>query len=159
MMARQAAVVILIAVVGCKRTEDRRIFSSVDSWYSPPPVGVQFTQLSKDRFAVVADALQPEAQAALSEVAAKRVSADEAARLVGKQIPAVGEFILLRAVVLNEGTGAFEVGMSGQSVSILHGCLGRHSVPTRSKALGCASVIARSCVHQLSNGGVRRDSG
>jgi hypothetical protein len=89
--------------------KDHRAFSSVDSWWSPPANNVNFSPLDRGRFATVKDTLQPEAQAALLEVPAKRVSAEEAARLTGKQLRADEEYILLRGVVLNEGTGGFDV--------------------------------------------------
>jgi hypothetical protein len=132
MFARQVVLLSLLAVVGCG---DHRAFSSVDSWWKPPPDNVAFAPLGSDRFAAVNDTLQPEAQAALLETPAKRVSAEEAARLTGKQLPAGGEYILLRAVMLNKGTGGFHVGMSGRAVHIHHSCLGRHAVPMARKAL------------------------
>ena len=116
--------------------EDRCAFTSADSWYSPPSSGTnEFTWLGKERFAPVAEARQSEAQATLADVSAQRVSADEAARLVGRPLPVDGEYVLLRAVVLFEGTGAFDVGVSGHAVHVHHGCLGRHPAPMRRKAL------------------------
>jgi hypothetical protein len=132
MFARQVALLGLLVVIGCG---DHRSFSSVDSWWKPPPGSFDFTPLDSDRFAAVKDALQPEAQAALLEAPAKRVSAEEAARLTGKQFAAGGEYILLRGVVLNEGTGHFNVGVSGRWVHIEHRCLGHHAVPMARKAL------------------------
>jgi hypothetical protein len=63
------------------------------------------------------------------------VSAEEAARLTGKQLPAGREYVLLRGVVLNEGNGGFDVGWSKRAVHVHHGCLGRRPVPMTSKAL------------------------
>jgi hypothetical protein len=68
------AVFALFAAVGCGSrdgAEDRRAFSSVDSWYSPPPAPADFATLDRDRFAPVADALQPEAEAALADTPAQ----------------------------------------------------------------------------------------
>jgi hypothetical protein len=153
MVARQMAVLTLLAAVGCgshESAEDRRAFSSVDSWYSPPSADEGFSPVGKDRFAMVADTLQPEAQAALARAPAKRMSADEAARLAGKQLPAGGEYVLLRAVVLNERTGGFEVGVNARAVHVHHGCLGRHPVPMARKALivvlpAVPEVVYASC--------------
>jgi hypothetical protein len=115
--------------------EDRRDFTSADSWYSPPPSAIEFTSLDKGRFAPVAEARQSGAQAALADVPAKRITAEEAARLVGRPLPVGGECVLLRAVVLFEGTGGYDVGMSGRAVRVHHDCLGRHPAPMRRKAL------------------------
>jgi hypothetical protein len=125
----------LLAAIGCGLTDDRRAFSSADSWYSPPPFTADFAPLDTDRFAPVTEPFQPEAQAALASVPAKRLSADEAARLTGKQLSAGGEYVLLRAVVLHEGTGGFDIGINGRAVNVHHGCLGRRPVPMRRKAL------------------------
>ena len=132
---RLGVIVVLLVVAGCGAIEDRRAFTSADAWYSPPSSPSEFTSLDKERFAPVADALQPEAQAALADVPAKRLTADEAARLVGRPLPAGGEYVLLRAVVLFEGTGGFDVGVSGRSVHVHHGCLGRRPAPMTRKAL------------------------
>jgi hypothetical protein len=75
------------------------------------------------------------AQATLLEVLAKQVSPGEASRLTGKQLPAGEEYMLLRGVVLNEGTGHFQVGTSGRTVYIGHDCLGHQAVPMVRKAL------------------------
>ena len=83
----------------------------------------------------MADTLQPEAQTALADVTAKRLSADEAARLVGHPLPAGAAFVLLRAVVLSEGTGTFTIGVSDTSVSVHYGCLGRRPTSMGRKAL------------------------
>jgi hypothetical protein len=147
---RLAVVFMVLAAAGCGSREaakDRRAFSSVDPWYSPPPATVEFAQLGKDRFVPVADALQPEAQAALAEVPAKRVSADEATRLVGKQLPAGGEYVLLRAVVLNEGTGGFAIGVCQGAVHVHHGCLGCEPVPMARKALVAVLPAVPSTVY------------
>ena len=138
MVVRQLVVLALLAAVGCgsrEGDEDQRAFLSADSWYSPPPWSEDFAPLGKDQFAPVAEALQPEAQAALAEAPAKQLSAEEAARLVGRQLPAGGEYVLLRAVVLNERTGGLSLGVSGRTVHVHHGCLGRHAVPMARKAL------------------------
>lgn len=116
--------------------EDHRAFTSADSWYSLPPSGTsEFTSLGQERFAPVAEARHSEAQAALADVSAKRVTAEEAARLVGRPLPVGGEYVLLRAVMLFEGTGGFDVGVSGRAVHVRHDCLGHRPAPMRRKAL------------------------
>ena len=96
---------------------------------------MEFASLDKERFAPVVDALQTEAQVALAESPAKRVPADEAARLVGRPLPTSGEYVLLRAVVLNERTGGFEVSVGGKAVFVNHGCIGRDPLPMARRAL------------------------
>jgi hypothetical protein len=138
MSACHVAAVLLVAAVGCGSRQDaegRRAFSSVDSWYSPPPARADFVRLGKDQFATVADTLQPEAQVALADTPFKSVSAEEAVRLTGKQLPAGGQYVLLRAVVLNEKTGGFDVEVGKEAVHVHHGCLGRRAVPMTRKAL------------------------
>lgn len=129
---RLGTVLAFVALTGCG---DRRAFTSADPWYAPPSDPAGFTPLDKERFAPVVADCQPEAQAALAEVPAKRVSAAEAARLVGRPLPAGGECVLLRAVVLFEGTGEFDVGVRGPAVHVHHGCLGRRPAPMGRKAL------------------------
>jgi hypothetical protein len=139
MGTRQLAVFAILVAVGCgsrdRSQEDPRAFTSVDPWYSPPPSTADFTPLAEDRFAPVADALQLEAQAALAKTSAKQVSAEEAARLASKRLPAGKEFVLLRAVVLGEDTRGFHIGVSGGAVHVHHGCLGRSPVPMARRAL------------------------
>lgn len=138
MLKRLVTAVVLFIGTGCGVAGgggDRRAFTAADSWYSPPPAASDFTPLDKERFAPAAEALQPEAQVALADVPAKRLTAEEAARFVGRPLPAGGEYILLRAVVLFEGTGGFEVGVSGSAVRVHHGCLGRRPAPMTRKAL------------------------
>ncbi|MGL4423249.1 MAG: hypothetical protein ACRCZF_21485, partial [Gemmataceae bacterium] len=82
--------------------------------------------------------LQPEAQALLSEVPAKRLTIEDAARLMGRPLPGGSEYILLRALVLNEGTGSFDIGVRGSEVHVHHGCLGRRPAAMNRKALVAA---------------------
>jgi hypothetical protein len=115
--------------------DDDRAFTSVDAWYSPPPGSLNFAPLAKDRYAPVTEACQSEAQALLVKVPLKQTSTDEAARFAGKKLPSEGVHVLLRGVVLIEGTGGFDVGVSDKAVHVHHGCLGRHAVPMKRKAL------------------------
>ena len=128
----------LLALGGCggtSNTEKRVAFTVADSWYAPPPSSSVFLALDKDRYASVIDTLQLEAQTALADVPVKSIRADEATRLVGHPLPGGAAYVLLRAVVLFEGTGTFSVGVSGTSVSVHHGCLGRRPAMMGRKAL------------------------
>ena len=148
---RLAIVVAVLFMAGCRVAEDRRAFTSdnrrartsehrlaftrADSWYSPPPSVRGLRPLDEDRFAPVTPALQAEAQAGLADVSAKRVTAKEAARWVGRPLAAGGVYVLLRAVVLFEGTGKFYVGVCGRAVHVHHGCLGGRPAPMGRRAL------------------------
>ena len=110
-------------------------WSSVDSWYRQPRSTTAFVAIARDRVLPVVEALQPEAQRELEKVAAQALSAAEAERLVGGPLPAEGQCVLLRSVVLNEGTGAWDVSAAGESVLVNHGCLGRKPVPMKRKAI------------------------
>lgn len=138
---RLGTLLVLIALAGCGGAdgpggvEDRRAFTSADTWYNPPTGSADFTLLGKNQFAPVVADLQPEAQAELTEVPAKRLTAEEATRFVGSPLPAGGECVLLRAVVLFEGTGGFDLGVRGSEVHVHHGCLGRRPAPMTRKAI------------------------
>src|SRR5262249_36258591 len=97
MSARLGLAVVLLALAGCGVFHDGRSYTSKDSWHTPPPDS-EFTPLDRARFAQVAAAHQEEAQEALADVPAKRLTAEEAARLVGDPLPEGKEYVLLRAV-------------------------------------------------------------
>jgi hypothetical protein len=135
---RLTTTVALLALAGCggpTTSGNRAAFTSTDSWYSPPPNTAEFAPVEKERYSQVIPGLQSEAQTALSVLPVKRITAEEAARLAGRPLPAGAEYVLLRAVVLNEGTGGFDVGIDGSSVHVHHGCLGRSPAPMTRKAL------------------------
>ena len=141
MSERLGIVLALVALAGCGETggpagtKERPAFTSADSWYAPPTGPANFLPLDKERFAPVAADLQPEAQAALADSPVKRISAAEAARLIGHPLLTGREYVLLRAVVLFESTGGFDIGVSGASVLVHHGCLGRRPAPMGRKAV------------------------
>ena len=143
----------LLALGGCGgtsetgKTEKRVAFTVADSWYAPPPSSSVFLALDKDRYASVIDTLQLEAQTALADVPVKSIRADEATCLVGHPLPAGAAYVLLRAVVLYEGTGTFSVGVSGTSVSVHHGCLGRRPTSMSRKALVAVLATVRETVY------------
>jgi hypothetical protein len=137
-LQRSTTFMLFLALTGCGGSggiSDQRAFASADSWYRLPPDPNGFTPLDKEQFTPVVSDLQPEAQAALADVPAKRLTADEAARLAGRPMPVGGEYVLLRAVMLFEGTGEFSVGVNGSVVHVHHGCLGRRPAPMTRKAL------------------------
>ena len=134
-----SVLVAFILLAGCGtregEAEDRRAFTSVDPWFNPPPSNITFTTVEPDRMAPVVADLQSEAQDSLRDVAARRLTADDAARLTGKRLPPDGEYVLLRAVVLNEATGGFDVRVQGTVVYVLYGCIGGRPLPMRRKAI------------------------
>lgn len=141
-MVKQLAVIVaILSVIGCGPPSppnppgDNRAFLAADSWYSPPSGRDGFAPLEKDRFAPVIEQLQRESQAALGEKAVKPVTADEAARLVGRPMPVGAAYVLLRGVVLFEGTGSFSVSVNGTAVDVHHGCLSRGPAPMTRKAI------------------------
>jgi hypothetical protein len=94
-----------------------------------------FRPIDKNQFALVVESLQQEAQNALAEMPAKRLTADEATRFIGKHLEGNGEYVLLRAIILNEATGGVTISISGRDVLVEHGCLGRHPVPMTRRAI------------------------
>lgn len=134
MRTRLAFALAALLMAGCG---DRRAFTEADSWYSPPPSNEPNTldALERDHFALVSEPLQPEAQALLADVPAKRLTAGEATRLVGKSLPKGEEYVLLRAVMLNDRESGLSVRTYGIRVLVSHGTLGRHPVPMKRKAL------------------------
>ncbi|QEL16136.1 hypothetical protein [Limnoglobus roseus] len=141
---RLSSILLIFTVVGCggpnspSGSNDQRAFITADSWHSPSPDRIDFVPLGKDRFAPVIDTLQQESQAALSDTAVKQISADEAARLVGRPMPTGPVYVLLRGVVLFEGTGGFSIRVNGSAVDVHYGCLGRQPAPMTRKALVAA---------------------
>ena len=105
---------LLIALMGCSGTippdtGQKPAWTSADSWFAPPSDREGFVPLDGSAFAVVLPDLQAEAQAALSEVAMKRLTHQEATWLVGRALPGGAEPVLLRGVALSEGTGTFRI--------------------------------------------------
>ena len=132
--------VALSSLLGCGG-RDHRAFTAADAWYRPPPiellVGCDLTPVEKPEFALVTDPKQAEAQAKLEDTPWKKLSSQEAEDLLGKPIERqdAGEFVLLRAVSLNESNGAFDGAWRDGVVVVHHGCLGRHPVPMNRRAL------------------------
>ena len=123
---------VALLTAGCSPTDDHRSFTTTDSWYAPAPRSISdFTKLATDHFAIVESKLQSEAQTVLSDVSVKQITAEEAVRFAGKTLPTGAVYVLLRGVILNEGTGAFTLSANEDSVCVHHGCLGLRSVPMK----------------------------
>lgn len=124
------------AAPGLEKHHDGRAFTTADPWYAPPDESTyDWDEVGRDHLAVVSEPLQPEAQGMLVDAPAKEITADEAQRFTGKPLPGEGVYVLLRAVVLNEGNGAFYVSTRGQDVVVSHGCLGHFPMPMKRKAM------------------------
>lgn len=126
---------------------DRRAFSSVDSWYSPPSSAIDFTPIPKTHFSLVVNTLQAKAQKRLASQAVTRITAAEAASFAGKELPTnIGVFVLLRGVVLSSSTGSFEVGIRGATVNVHYGCLGHHPLPmSRIALVAVLPIFPKTC--------------
>lgn len=123
------------AVPSLVRNHDGRAFTTADPWYAPPDSFDGWSEIGGDEFAPVADPHQIEAQDMLADVSAKEITADEALRLTGWPPNGEGVYVLLRAVVLNEGNGVFDVSTRGQDVHVSHASLGRGPLPMKRKAI------------------------
>lgn len=118
----------------------RATYSLTNTWYRPylgtkllgqknlVPAG--FVQIIDDR-------LQEVAQGFLKEKAWHELTAAEAKTFGGiaQRMSSERRLILLRGVVLNEATGAFEVYEQNEHVLVLHISLGKKPLPMRRKAI------------------------
>lgn len=116
-----------LAVSGCdtSRPAPERWEQTADPWLAPAPAGFAHRWLAEDRFSPVVEAHRVEAVAALAETTAVRLTAAEAARFTGRELPAGGEFVLLRGAALRETNGGYSVSTFDNLVSVRHNCLGR----------------------------------
>jgi hypothetical protein len=115
-------------------------YSSADNWYRPysgSPLLQQKNLVPKGSVRPVPDNLQPEAQALLQNEAWRELSTSEASAfgVAGLLKSSKERLILLRGVVLNEATGAFEVYEQDGNVLVLHISMGKKAVPMRRKAV------------------------
>jgi len=124
-----------------KDQSDHRAFTATDAWYRPTPLelitAANHIRLEKDDLALVTDAKQAEAQASLKDAPFRTLSLKEAEDLLGKPMekPVGRHLVLLRAVILNEGTGAYDVSWRDGVAMVHHGCLGRHPAPMNKRTL------------------------
>ena len=142
MLPRLTLAALLGTAIGCgagnrsgEIPEDRRAFTTIDSWYAPPTNFAVLTPLSRERFAAGIEPLQAEAQQQLADSSVKPITAEDATRLTGKQLPRGEVYVLLRGVALNVEWGGFDVGVGEKVVSVRHGNLGTSPLPMTRRAL------------------------
>ncbi len=109
-----------------------------DPWLAPSPDGAAHNWLDRDRFAPVVGPLRAEAVAALANASVLRLTAVEAARFAGRELPVGGEFFLLRGAAMGETHGSYSVSTFDGSVNVMHTCLGRPSGPVTHNAVVAA---------------------
>jgi hypothetical protein len=136
MMTRTLVACVLLAglVTGCGQPQSRKAWTSEDEWHNPPPEGTRsggLERLARDRIHEVAEDGLAEAEKLLQDVSIVALSGEQAAGFVGGSLPdAEGtEPYLVRALLLNRGTGNFSVYLMDQGIWIRHGSLGRSAVP------------------------------
>jgi hypothetical protein len=148
-MTRIAVGLTLVLVAGCGRSpeENRPISTNTDSWFAPGPPLADMVRVKSDRYAPVRDELQAKAQGLLEKTGAQQITAEEAAEYAGKPLPAGGVFVLLRAVVLNEENGGYDLAVKGDAAAVHFGCLGRTAVPMKRKALVAVLPVVPKVVY------------
>jgi hypothetical protein len=94
-------------------------------------------ELAKNDFDLVPEAKEREALGMLAESTWQKLSPQQAQKLLGKppKDAVGGEWVLLRALSLNELNGAFSITWWDGAVRVHHGCLGRHPVRMTRRAL------------------------
>ncbi len=127
-------------LAGCARQTSSPSWTTKDSWYRPAPSNINFyvspATPVKD-FHVVLSTMLPRAITLLTRSPIVPLSSAQAKAFVGtsfKAVPGKTPF-LVRAVVLNEGTGAFDLYQLKQSLLVDHGSLGHEAVPMQRRAL------------------------
>jgi hypothetical protein len=134
-----AAIVIALAtpvVTGCS---NGRAWTQQDSWYRPPPSTWRGNVATLDsRYVVVIPEDKRAATGALlATTSVVLLSPVEASNLAGIDVTPDPDMrlYLLRAVYLNEGTGAFHVRQAGTELEVHHESLGRRPVPMNRAAV------------------------
>jgi hypothetical protein len=136
------AIVVLIAA-GCGRLTEQAGESRTpkDSWYHEPAAALLWelydAPLDRTQFAPVQQSGRAAAEELLRETPFRRIDAEQAKVLLGKELTSEdgGELYLLRGLCLEEATGNFLVYARDGNVLVHHGCLGRHRVPMQRKAV------------------------
>jgi hypothetical protein len=143
------AIVVSLAVNGCdtRRPPPEPWEQPADPWLAPAPAGAAHNWLDRDRFAPVTEPLRAEAVAALAATSVLRLTAAEAARFAGRELPADGEFFLLRGAAMGETHGSYSVSTFGDSVNVMHMCLGRPSGPVTHGAVVAAFPTTPKAVY------------
>jgi hypothetical protein len=125
-----------VVAVGC---DSRRAWTTEDPWYAPAPPdlrSLQWRELPRERVLQVPAQRVADAAAKLNESAAVALDAGTARYLLdGQLVPSTGKPMLVRGLVLNRGTGAFGVAISGDQLAVHHGSLGKHAVPMQKQPL------------------------
>src|SRR5262249_42144130 len=132
-----------VLVCGCKGEggggQDRRSTTTANPWTRFPPmefiVAKDSTDLTKDQFKLVTQN-EADALAKLDASPWVKVSPKQATVYTGHLFDQPGgELVLLRALSLNEATGAFSITWRAGEVRVHHGCLGRHPLPQKRRAI------------------------
>lgn len=137
----KSALVLSLACVFLGCITDRRAASSVDSWINPLPLlmeEVNETPLARSQFCPVSESKESEAESRLDGHEVVQVTEDDAAMLTNHGLQPVSgtKPFLVRGLYLNWGTGRFEVRvLRDHDVYVFHGCLGKHAVPMKRRAL------------------------
>ena len=137
----KAALGILLTCILAGCIMDHRAASSVDSWINPLPRSseeISQTPLARKRFCPVSESKESEAESRLAGQAFVQLTEPEAAMLTDDGLPQVSgtKPFLVRGVYLNWGTGRYAVyALPDGDVYVFHGCLGRHAVPMKRRAL------------------------
>ena len=127
-------------LAGCAGQTSSSSWTTMDSWYRPAPSNINFYAPPASpikAFQVVSSPMLPKSIALLTRSAIVPLSVAQAKAFVGtsfKTVPGRTPF-LVRAIVLNEGTGAFDVYQHKQSLLVDHGSLGHEAVPMKRQAL------------------------
>lgn len=138
------AALILSAIfffVGCGTTDsstERLAFTSADPWFRAPPnefIGAGFTEIPNGDFGQVTFS-EDDALKRLTDSPFVELTARDAASYLGRPLEGKdGHLILLRAVVLNEGTEGYWVTWLNGMVRVHHASLGKHPVPMKRRAI------------------------
>lgn len=137
MVLRIVAAVALMAAVGCSEPAPAPYLEPVkDSWYVSLPSDVPLgSELGEDRFAPVVEPHLAEVLATLTDKPIHELSAAEAARLVGRELPPGGVYVLLRALVLRESNAGYHLRVTERTVNVQHYCMGLHHGPMTRRAI------------------------
>jgi hypothetical protein len=121
---------------------DGRSFTTIDSWYNPPPpkelAPRLWTDLPPENVRIVLPEREEAAETMLSETAAREVTPETAAELTGRpsQTPGGLRCVLVRGVYLNRRLGSFWVRIDNRNrLWVGHGSMGAFPVPMKRQAI------------------------
>src|SRR5438874_1691805 len=108
---RHGVLLALVAGLGCGGQPPPQ--PAAELWVRLPPVELlhasDLLHLPGEQFAVAEEKWQAEAQAELAEVASRPITAEQAARWVGRPLAGKGPLVLLRAICLSLSEKTFDV--------------------------------------------------